>query len=136
MEARKEHEKRFGFPRGPAQGVGRGAGRIARERRAGEYDLHQMVFRALVRAGYQPRHEVALGPRCRIDFMVDGLGIEIKKGKPVRRAVMEQAARYLESGQLEGLLLVVERSANLPGRILGKPVVVLGLNRLWGVALP
>ena len=62
--------------------------------------------------------------------------IEIKKGKPVRRAVMEQAARYLESGQLEGLLLVVERSANLPGRILGKPVVVLGLNRLWGVALP
>ena len=102
----------------------------------GEYDLHQMVFRALVRAGYQPRHEVALGPRCRIDFMVDGLGIEIKKGKPVRRAVMEQAARYLESGQLEGLLVVVERSANLPGRILGKPVVVLGLNRLWGVALP
>ena len=45
-------------------------------------------------------------------------------------------ARYLESGQLEGLLVVVERSANLPGRILGKPVVVLGLNRLWGVALP
>lgn len=102
----------------------------------GEYDLHEMVFEALKKAGYQPRHEVSLGPRRRIDFVVDGLGIEIKKGRPVRRAIMEQAARYLESDELEGMLVVVERSANLPGRILNKPVLVMGLNRLWGVALP
>lgn len=102
----------------------------------GEYDLHDMISKALIRAGYEPRHEVALGPRRRIDFVVDRLGIEVKKGKPARRALMEQAARYLESAELEGLLVVVERSASLPGHLAGKPVKVLGLNRLWGVALP
>ena len=101
-----------------------------------EQDIHQAVTRRLTEAGLPFTHEKNLAPGCRIDFWCGGVGIEIKKGKPVRRAVMEQAARYLESGQLEGLLLVVERSANLPGRILDKPVVVLGLNRLWGVALP
>ena len=101
-----------------------------------EQDIHQAVTRRLTEAGLPFTHEKNLAPGCRIDFWCGGVGIEIKKGKPVRRAVMEQAARYLESGQLEGLLVVVERSANLPGRILGKPVVVLGLNRLWGVALP
>ena len=37
---------------------------------------------------------------------------------------------------LSALILVTTDRAIVPGEIAGKPVVVFGLNRLWGVALP
>lgn len=101
----------------------------------GEYDLHALIAQALQEAGLPVRHEVRLAPRCRIDFVVDGVGIEVKKGKPVRAQLTRQVHRYLNGTELTGLLLVVERTALLPSQVAGKPVKVLGLNRLWGVAL-
>jgi len=101
-----------------------------------ELEIHALVAAALRDGGFAVSHEVRLGPRCRIDFMVGAIGLEIKKGRPQRAALMRQAARYLAQPGVEALVLVVERSAVLPGAIGGKPVVVYGLNRLWGVALP
>ena len=101
----------------------------------GEYDLHGLVGMALDEAGLCPMHEVIIAPRCRIDFMVGRVGIEIKMGKPARRALASQVARYLRCPELEALIVVVERCASLPGECMGKPIRVVGLNRLWGVAL-
>lgn len=101
----------------------------------GEYDLHRLVIAALVARGIPCEHEVPLGPRCRIDLKCGRIGIEMKRGKPARGRLIKQLARYARSEDIDGLILVAERSMDLPHTIGGKPVRVVCLNRLWGIAL-
>ena len=101
----------------------------------GEYDLHRLVMDALDAAGLTWAHEVALAPRCRIDLMCGGVGIEIKRGAVDRRRILTQLGRYAACGQVEGLILVTEKTVALPRTIGGKPVRQVCLNRLWGIAL-
>ena len=101
-----------------------------------EYQLHELIAAALHDGGFVVRHEAPIAPRCRIDFLVDGVGIEVKRGKPDRRRLLAQCRRYLEQPALEALILVVDTRVALPDALCGKPVVVVGLNRLWGIALP
>lgn len=101
----------------------------------GEYDLHGLVRAALTDAGLEAEHEVPLAPRCRIDFLCGGVGIEIKRGKPNRTAVRAQLARYAACAAVEAIVLVSESTIDLPGTIGGKPVRLVCLNRLWGIAL-
>ncbi len=101
-----------------------------------EYQLHELIAAALHDGGFVVRHEASLAPRCRVDFLVDGVGIEVKRGKPDRRRLLEQCRRYLSQDALEALIIVVDTRVSLPDAICGKPVVVIGLNRLWGIALP
>lgn len=102
----------------------------------GEYDIHSQIAGALTAAGLAFEHEYKLGPRCRIDFIVGRVGIEVKKGRPAASALSGQLRRYLASEELDAVVVVTQRALPLPGRIGGKPVVVVSLNRLWGVALP
>jgi hypothetical protein len=102
----------------------------------GEYDIHCLIESALSRAGISCAHEYRLAPRCRIDFFVGGVGIEVKKGRPARAALERQLKRYLASGELEALVVVTQRAVSLPDAIGGKSVRLVSLNRLWGVALP
>ena len=44
--------------------------------------------------------------------------------------------RYLESDDLDAMIVVTQRVTRLPDAICGKPVCLVSLNRLWGVALP
>lgn len=101
----------------------------------GEYDLHALVASALREAGIAFLHEERLAQRCRIDFLSGTVGIEVKKGKPVRRQLINQLERYAASPRIDTLVVVVERTADLPGEISGKPCVTLSINRLWGIAL-
>ena len=101
-----------------------------------EYELHALVERALREGGFSPRHEAPIAPRCRIDFIAGRVGVEIKRGKPDLRRLAAQCARYLSSDALDALVVVVDTRAALPGSIGGKPLRVVGLNRLWGIALP
>ena len=101
----------------------------------GEYDLHRLVMAALEEAGIPYLHEYVLGPRCRIDLMCGGVGIEVKRGRPERGRLMAQLSRYAASPEVRGLIVVAERSVNLPRTLGGKPVQLLCLNRLWGIAL-
>lgn len=101
----------------------------------GEYDLHALVASALREADISFLHEERLGPRCRIDFLAGTVGIEVKKGKPERKQLLRQLERYAKSSRIEALVVVVERAADLPGEILGKPCITLSMNRLWGIAL-
>lgn len=102
----------------------------------GEYDLHSLIAAALMGAGISCAHEYRLAPRCRIDFLAGNVGIEVKKGRPARNTLLRQIARYLTSRELEGIVVVTQRAVSLPEEISGKPVRLVSLNRLWGVALP
>ena len=101
----------------------------------GEYDIHARVGAALAESGLDYQHEAVIAPRCRVDFLVGRVGIEVKKGKPPRAQLLKQVMRYLESARLDALVVVVQRSASLPAVVRGKRCEVLCLNRLWGVAL-
>lgn len=100
-----------------------------------EYHLHESVMQELTRAGISYEHEVRLAPRCRIDLMCGSVGIELKRGKPERGKLLEQLRRYTACERLSGLILIAERNVDLPAMIGGKPVRMLCLNRLWGIAL-
>ncbi len=95
-----------------------------------------MIAAALTEAGIAAKHEAVIAPRCRIDFLAGSVGIEVKRGRLTTARLSAQAARYLASPLLSALILVTTDFAPLPDRISGKPVMVFGLNRLWGVALP
>ena len=101
-----------------------------------EYDLHLLVAQCLAEHGLPCVHEVRLAPRCRIDFLAGSVGIEVKKGRPVRSAVQKQLTRYLASDRIEAIVLVSEKEVPLPPTLSGKPVRALSLSRFWGVALP
>ena len=101
----------------------------------GEYDLHRLVMDALTAAGIPFAHEVKLGPRCRIDLMCGGVGIEIKRGMLDKTRLQSQLQRYAACEAVEALILVTEKTVALPHTIGGKPVRLICLNRLWGIAL-
>lgn len=101
----------------------------------GEYDLHRLVMDELTAAGVPFAHEVKLGPRCRIDLLCGGVGIEIKRGLLDKARLLNQLRRYAVCEQIESLILVTEKTVALPRTIGGKPVRLICLNRLWGIAL-
>ena len=101
-----------------------------------ESDIHGWVAEQLTLSGLEYRHEAVIGKGCRIDFLVDGIGIEIKKGKPNPKTVQAQLTRYAACGEVTALIVLSHRSLPLPERILGKPVKVIPLSQLWGIALP
>ena len=101
-----------------------------------EYDIHAQVASALGAAGLSYEHEYKLGPRCRIDFRVGRVGIEVKKGRPASSELAKQLTRYLASDELDAVVVVTQRVTHVPASISGKPVRLISLNRLWGVALP
>lgn len=98
--------------------------------------LHAQVAQALEAAGIDAQHEARLAPRCRIDFMAENVGLEIKKSRPERAKLMAQLARYAACEQVGQLVVVAPRGVNLPKRIGGKKVTMVALERLWGVSLP
>ena len=101
----------------------------------GEYDLHRLVMYALDAAALPWEHEVKLAPRCRIDLMCGSVGIEIKRGKVEKARIIEQLRKYADCPQVQGLILVTEKTVPVPHTINGKPVRLICLNRLWGIAL-
>ena len=101
-----------------------------------EYSLQDMIADLLMASGLSFKKEYRLAPRNRIDFLVEGgVGIEVKKGKPNRTNVARQLERYAAFGDINTIILVVERTVDIPARINGKRCILFGLNRLWGVAL-
>lgn len=101
-----------------------------------EEQLHAQIAQALVANGLDVQHEVRLAPRCRIDFMSGGVGIEIKKNRPERAKLIAQLTRYAGCEQVESLVVAAPRGVNLPKMICGKRVSMVALERLWGISLP
>lgn len=99
-----------------------------RYRYANEAELQDAIARVLDDACFQFRREVRLSDRDRIDFLVDGIGIEVKiKGSG--SALVRQVYRYLQHEELQALIVVTTRVRHsLPSEIRGKPV---GVVHLW-----
>lgn len=99
-----------------------------------EVAAHQRIFEALARAGMDAATEVDLGEFGRIDLMVGAVGIEVKIGGG-RRAIFDQAKRYLDCPQIEALVLATAgawpKSAAERLRSSGHPVLVASLARGW-----
>jgi len=101
-----------------------------------EFDIHTDIKAAFAAAGIQYEHEVRLGVGCRIDFVAEGIGIEVKRGKPNSHAALKQLARYASHPDIQAIMMVVERNIwTLPSEIEGKPVYYISLNSNWGIAL-
>lgn len=101
-----------------------------------EEQLHAQVAQALMENGLEAQHEVRLAPRCRIDFMSGGVGIEIKKSRPERAKLIAQLTRYAACDQVDSLVVAAPRGVYLPKMIGGKRVTMVALERLWGISLP
>jgi len=95
-------------------------------RHTSEADLQRAIAQVLTKEGVPFRAEVKLGPRERIDFLLEGgCGVEVKvKGSATQAA--RQLQRYARSADITELVLVTSRSqvgAQLDA-YLGKPVRV------------
>ena len=100
-----------------------------------EYEIHEEIARALDAAGISYIHECKLLPGRRIDFACGRIGIEVKKSRPIAAKLREQLKRYLEETELESIIVVMQKPCILHRTLCNKPVYVVALNRLWGVAL-
>lgn len=101
-----------------------------------EFELQAIISNCLDHANIPYSREYKLAPRNRIDFMVvGGTGIEVKKGKPYSRQVINQLERYTIFPEIKAIILVVERNLDIPRVINGKMCYSFGLNKLWGIAL-
>lgn len=98
--------------------------------------LQDLVGEALAAAGIPFEREARIAPRCRVDFLCEGgVAIEVKRGKPRAAALLPQLRRYAACERVEAIVLAVERTARVPDAVGGKPCVLFGLNRLWGIAI-
>lgn len=100
-----------------------------------EFEIHNEIARTLTANGIQFIHEYRLKPGRRIDFACGSIGIEVKKSRPQAAQLRRQLTAYLEDTPLSAMIVVLQRPCRLPETICGKPVYIVSLNRLWGVAL-
>lgn len=76
------------------------------------------------------RREVDLGDRNIVDFLIDGIGLEIKIGGS-KRAIFAQCKRYCETGKLSSLILGTNVAIGFPPQIVGVPCYVASLGKAW-----
>lgn len=103
-----------------------------------EYDLQDKIAGIFDTAGIGYEKERKLGAGSRVDFLTQsGVAVEVKKGKPNRTRLAEQINRYAEYQDVKAVVIVVETSLRLPITRTdnGKPCAVVGLQKLWGIAL-
>lgn len=72
--------------------------------------------------------EHQLKPNGIIDFMFDGIGVEVKVKGSVE-AIYKQCVRYCEHDDVKALVLVTARSMGFPEEINGKPCYYFSLSR-------
>ena len=101
----------------------------------GEYDIHGLIAQALQTAQIPFQHEASLAPRCRIDFLCGRIGVEIKRGKMDMKAVSRQLNRYAETGKVDALILVAEKTQGAPAYAGKIPVYPVSLYKLWGLSV-
>jgi hypothetical protein len=85
---------------------------------------------ALALDGVAFRREVALTTHDRIDFLVDGVGIEVKIGGGLT-PLLRQLARYAAHSEIAALIVVTTKLqlCRLPDSLAGKPLCVVALPR-------
>jgi len=96
-----------------------------------EDELSAAVRRLLDEAGLAYETEVRLGRDSRIDFLVDGVGVELKVADSGAK-LLRQLDRYAASPMLDALVVVTtsRRLARVPPRLRAKPIVAVCMGGL------
>ena len=103
-----------------------------------EYELQNTIAAIFDKEDIRYEKERQLGPGSRVDFLTEnGVAVEVKKGKPNRTRLVDQINRYAKYQEVKAVVIVVETSLRIPITKTdnGKPCAVVGLQKLWGIAL-
>ena len=100
-----------------------------------EIDIQNQIEQAFAKNQIPFQREFRIAPHCRPDFFVEGVVVEVKKRRPVRSALIAQAERYARQPEVKAVVIVLEKSIDIPDTIAGRPARVISLNRNWGIAL-
>lgn len=94
-----------------------------------EEALQEGIAEALDTEGWSFEREVILGPRDRVDFLLEGgVGIEVKIDGTAP-ALIRQLHRYAQHARIHELVVVTNRArlTQMPAELNGKPVHVCSL---------
>lgn len=99
-----------------------------------EHYIHEQIKKTLTHNGIEFTHEYYLGPSNRVDFLTKGgTAIEVKKGRPNKTSLLKQIERYLSFENVKSIIVIVEKGMDFPKEINKKKVLLISLNRLWGL---
>ena len=85
----------------------------------------------LTRNGIDFEREYPLSKQDVIDFMVGGLGVELKLRGARKMDIYRQLKRYASHPRVESLALISNQSMGLPEQLEGKDVYFLKLGEGW-----
>lgn len=106
------------------------------KKRMDELEIHQLIEDQLKADKISFRREKIIKRGSRLDFYVEGgIVIEVKKRRPNKKSIIRQLEKYTASEKVKAVILVIERFMDLPESINGKPVRVVSLRKLWGIAI-
>jgi len=103
--------------------------------RLDEKSIHRKIMDVFDYHKIRYVHEYKLIPHKRFDFWMDGIVLEIKKAKPSKITLLNQLNRYTKSDKVKAIIVVLEKSMDLPKSLNDTPIFVLSLNANWGVAI-
>ncbi len=66
-----------------------------------------------------------------VDFLIDGVALEIKMHGAQPTAVLRQLARYAAHDAVRAVVLASNRAVRLPPEINGKPIFNVSLGKAW-----
>ncbi len=89
------------------------------------------VERLLSAAGIAFEREVRLTESDIVDFLVDGIGLELKLRGARKKEVYRQLCRYARHPRVDSLILASNLSMGLPAQIEGKDAYFVKLGEAW-----
>ncbi len=92
--------------------------------------LQQQMMDVLSPVFPKIQREHSLDEKNVIDFMLAGVGIEVKI-KGGRKDIYRQCERYCAFDQVKVFVLVTNRSIGFPQSLKGKPCYVINLGMAW-----
>ena len=94
-----------------------------------EPELHEAVKQLFNENAVFYKHEVVLSKQDRVDFMIDGIALEIKDGGGVS-AIIRQLHRYAQCDAVASVILLTTKLSHkkVPSIMNGKSVAVIILE--------
>jgi hypothetical protein len=103
--------------------------------RLDEDKIHLEIMRIFDICNIKYQHEYDLIPHKRFDFWLDGVVIEVKKEKPSKITLLNQLNRYTKIDEIKAIIVVLEKTMDLPKQLNNKPIFTCSLNINWGIAI-
>lgn len=105
--------------------------RSARLDMSNEKAAQEQLATILTIAGIEFHREFRLSPADIVDFLVDGIAVELKMRGAQKKAIFRQLQRYAKHPEVRAILLVAGISMGLPNQVEGKDAFVINLGEAW-----